>query len=411
MRVIYFDCFGGASGDMLLGALLDAGASLDRLNAGLARLGLGLRVRAGRVKRAGLSALKADVLYGDWQAEDAPQTPEHHHRGLREIRGLLQVPGLDHEVITRAVRVFERLADAEAAVHGVEPESVHFHEVGALDAIGDVLGACLCLADLGVSEVLFSRLPTGGGTVRAAHGLLPVPAPATMRLLRGLAVYDPGVEYEMVTPTGAAVLTALGTQVDRWPSMTVQAIGIGAGGRDTPRPNIVRAILGDVSAGIPARDGAHEWAAETVLALETNLDDVSGQIVAAAVERLIASGALDAWWSPCGMKKGRPGVQITCLTRGEDLDRMASVLFSELPTLGVRLYEVRRFILEREHQPVSTPWGEVRVKVGRLRGRVLVASPEFEDCKQVAEAAGVPVRAVMNAALAAAHGSDIKIET
>jgi hypothetical protein len=395
---------------MLLGALIDAGASLGRLNSGLDALGLGLRVRVERVKRAGLAACKATVLYGDASADLAPQVPEHHHRGLREVRQLLEVPGLDQEIARRSLGVFDRLAAAEARVHGVTPDQVHFHEVGALDAIGDVVGTCLCLADLGVSQVLFSRLPTGGGTVRSAHGELPVPAPATMQLMHGLAVYDPGIRQEMVTPTGAALLTALGSQVQEWPAMTVESVGVGAGGRDTPRANVLRAVVGDVtvreSKGALSPEG---WDREAIHVVETNLDDVSGQVVSAAIERLLDSGALDAWWAPCGMKKGRPGVHMTYLCREGDLERLAGLAFSELPTLGVRMHEVQRFVLKRSFERVTTPWGDVRIKIGTLGGAIVVASPEFEDCRKLAAVAGIPVRAVITGASAAAASAGIKI--
>jgi pyridinium-3,5-bisthiocarboxylic acid mononucleotide nickel chelatase len=406
VRIVYFDCWGGASGDMLLGSLLDAGASLENLNAGLETLAVGLSVQATRVRRAGLSAMKATVLCGSDAAETGHG--EHHvHRGLREIRELLAAPGLDDEVRAQATGVFERLAAAEASVHGVGPEEVHFHEVGALDAIGDVVGVCLCLADLGVQGVLFPPLPLGGGTVRSAHGELPVPAPATLQLLQGLHVFDPGIRHEMVTPTGAALLTGLGRQVQHWPAMAVLATGTGAGSRDTPRANVLRATIGDVSPDSRPDDAVPGWEAESVFIVETNVDDVSGQVVGAVIERLLGTGALDAWWSPCGMKKGRPGIQVSCLVSAESVERIAAVLFAELPTLGIRMQRLERYILSREFHTVTTRWGEVRVKVGRLGGTISTVAPEYEDCRRLAATAGVPVRLVLSAATAAAAAAGL----
>lgn len=410
MRVVVVDCWGGASGDMLLGALIDAGADLNDVNAGLESLGLDLSVSVEKVRRAGLAALKADVLCGG-RAADGASPGEHHHRGLREVLELLEAPGLDPQVRARATVVFERLAAAEADVHGVTPDSVHFHEVGGLDAVGDVVGTCLCLASLKVQEVLFSELPTGGGTVRSAHGELPVPVPATLRLIKGLRVYDPGIRHEMVTPTGAALLTTLGRQVEQWPSMSVLSTGAGAGRRDTPRANIVRAVVGEISSHAKPGGEPAGWDAENVFVLETNVDDTPGQVVGAAVERLFSAGALDAWWSPCGMKKGRPGVQVSCLVPAQLLETMARIIFEELPTLGVRMHQVQRYVLPREFHAVATPWGEVRVKVGRLDGTICTVSPEYEDCRRLAAQGEVPVRVILAAASAAAAQAGLTVTT
>ena len=406
MKTAYFDCFGGASGDMLLGALLDAGADRDAVNSGLAALGLGLRVTTRPVVRAGLAGLKATVLVGDAPADPGEAAadsdtapPEHHHRGLREIKELLaDASGLPEAVRTAAVVVFERLAVAEAAVHGTSPEEVHFHEVGAADAIGDIVGTCLCLHLLGVERVLFGRLPTGGGTVRAAHGVLPVPAPATLQLLTGIVVTDPGLAHEMVTPTGAALLVALGRQSLTWPDLTIEPSGVGAGTRDTARANILRVAVGQASAG---PGDAWRGGRDTVVVAETNLDDTSGQVVAAAVEALLTAGALDAWWQPAGMKKGRPAVTLSFICPPEQLVELARVAFAEVPTLGLRYYAADRLTLSREHRTVQTEYGGVRVKVGTEGERTFATTPEFEDCRALAVAAGVPVRAVIASAAAA----------
>ncbi|OGS67862.1 MAG: TIGR00299 family protein [Firmicutes bacterium RBG_13_65_8] len=391
MRVAYFDCWAGASGDMILGALMGAGAALDRVNHGLGLLGLGVSISVAPVRRGGFAAVKASV--------DGPAGPgDHPHRGLSEIRRLLADSGLPDSVKARAVSVFERLAQAEAKVHGTGVETVHFHEVGAIDAIADVVGSCLCMADLGLDAVYFSPVPVGGGSVRSSHGTLPVPAPATLELLAGLAVWDPGEQHELVTPTGAAILTTLGTQCARWPSMRVESIGLGAGSRDTARPNILRAIVGaPISSGAEAGSGLAAGR-DTVVVCETNVDDATGQVIAQAVDRLLTAGALDAWWSPAGMKKGRPGTKISFLSRPGDVCALVDLAFNELPTLGIRTHEVQRFVLDRAMETVETAYGPVRMKVGGSGKRVLTATPEFEDCRALAEARGIPVRTVIRAA-------------
>jgi uncharacterized protein (TIGR00299 family) protein len=430
-KVVWFDCHGGASGDMLLGALLDAGADLARVNGHLARLGLGLDLTATRVHRGGLAALKATVMVAGEPAdpsEGAVASGHQHlhrgqqrvqagataptsapgHRSLGDITGVIVQAALPGPIADMALRVFRRLAEAEARVHGSTVDDVHFHEVGAADAIGDVVGVCACLHDLGVDEVLFGRIPLGGGTIRAAHGELPVPAPATMELITGLDVWDPGVRHEMVTPTGAALLVALGRQVDRYPEVRVLRCGTGAGTRDTPRANVVRAVVGAAS-GPPFGASGSDAAIgqdEAVLA-ECNLDDTTGQVIAAACEALLRAGALDAWWTPCGMKKGRPGVVLSFLARPGEHDGLVRLAFAEVPTLGVRLSQVWRQVLARKHVVVDTPYGGIRVKLGGTPGAdgeraPIVATPEFEDCRQAAERAGVPVRLVIGAASEAA---------
>jgi len=451
--IVCFDCHGGASGDMLLGALLDAGADAEKVNAHLSHLGLGIHLRTERVQRAGLGALKATVMLGGVPADPAEAAqgdhvhphdhPHHHahnhghshghdhghgdehdhghgdhahdspsgsaephgeHRSLADVIAIIRGSGeLPAPIQEASIRVFGKLAEAEAHAHGQTIEHVHFHEVGAADSIGDIVGVCACLYELGAAEVYFGRLPTGGGVIRSAHGELPVPAPATMFLLSGLALWDPGVKHEMVTPTGAAALVALGTQVDRWPEMTVLAHGTGAGSRDTARANVVRAILGRRGSSVVAEA---DWQQDEVVLCETNLDDCSGQVVAAACESLLAAGALDAWWVPCGMKKGRPGVVLSFLGPPSSLGELLRVAFSQVPTLGVRFRPMSRATLARRHETVKTPYGDVRIKVGRAGDQVFVSTPEFEDCRRLAAATGVPVRDVIAAAVAAYAGRD-----
>ena len=424
---------------MVLGAMLDAGLSLDGLREDVSRLGLGgVEVRASRVTRGGMACTRAEVLEGGCAADAAgphghgrPHGAPHphalhghgssgregaeaegghshaghvhgeggvhrHRRGLTEILGLIEGSGLPERVRQDAGRVFRRLAEAEAAVHGCTPEEVHFHEVGAVDAIVDIVGAAAGLARLGVDEVRFSTLSCGGGHVHCEHGTLPVPAPATARLVEGFEVRLGGEdEGELLTPTGAAILTALGRQGPP-PPMRVQAVGCGAGGREREgSPNLLRLWLGET---------ADDEEADTVWCVETNLDDCPGEVVGYAMDRLFAEGALDVYLTPIQMKKSRPGVKMTVLADADRVEAMEAVLFAETPTFGVRRTEMRRSKLERESVRVDTPHGPVSVKVGRRKGQSVTVEPEYEDCRRVAEERGVSLREVMEAARRAARG-------
>jgi uncharacterized protein (TIGR00299 family) protein len=383
-RVLYFDCASGASGDMLLGALVDLGFSLDELRADLARLPLGgYRIDARQVDRSGLRATKVDVL---------AEAGGHAQRGLAEIQALVEGSSLPQAIRQRATALFRRLAEAEASVHGTTPEAVHFHEVGAVDSIVDVVGSLCGLARLGAERYVASPLNVGSGSVTMAHGVFPVPAPATARLLTGVPVYGMG-EGELLTPTGALLVTAFAESYGPLPALRPEAFGHGAGSRDTPgRPNVLRLVVG--------QDG-EAAAGERVLVLEAELDDMSPQLCEPLVERLSAAGALDVYFTAVQMKKGRPGILITCLARPDGREAIEEVLFSETTTLGVRRQEWQRSALERRSVEVATPYGAVRVKLGGRAGRVYNAQPEFEDCRQAASARGVPVKEVWAAALAA----------
>lgn len=434
MKIAHVDAFGGASGDMMLGALIDAGANLEVINECLSRLGLGLTASYERVRRSGIGAVKVTVRVGSTPAdpderhehhhghgqdhdhgqghdhshlhkdlcdqENQPEPHEHHHRGLKEIAAIIEAADLPGTVAADALRVFRVLAEAEAHVHGTTIDAVHFHEVGAADAIGDIVGTCAALHSLDVRRVTFGTLPTGRGTVRAAHGELPVPAPATLCLIRGLRIHDPEVYHEMVTPTGAALLVGLGTQAQSCPPMTIQSVGVGAGRRDTARANILRVLVGDA----PGVEGGGDSNHETAAVIEANVDDATGQVIAAAIDSLLAAGALDAWWTACGMKKGRPGAVVSCIARTGHVQELADVFFRELPTLGVRHYPVERSVLHRTHRRVVTSYGPVRVKVGFTSEHVCAVTPEYEDCRALAAASGVAVREVIRAATAAAEG-------
>jgi hypothetical protein len=382
--IAYLDCVGGLAGDMLLSALLDAGAPEAALRDVPGRLGLdAVELRVERVERHGIGALHLDVDGGDAAIGDWPS-----------IRGVLESADLADRVRARSHAVFARLAEAEASVHGVPPEQVHFHELGSVDTLVDVVGAVTLLDALDVKRLVCSPLPAGRGVVRAAHGMLPVPAPATVALLVGRPVYGVDLEAELVTPTGAALASTLADEWGPLPAMTVERVGYGAGTRDFPsRPNVVRVLLGPAAA---AADG------EVVL-LETNLDDLSPELVPDAAERCFAAGALDVWTAPIGMKKGRPGLLLSALARPEAEAAVARALLEETTTLGVRVSRLRRYELEREEWTVEVDGRPVRVKVGRLDGRVVNVAPEHDDCATVARATGTPVKSIWIAALAAAR--------
>jgi uncharacterized protein (TIGR00299 family) protein len=386
MKLAYFDCFSGISGDMTLGALVDAGASLDALRAELAKLPVaGWQMAAERVKKGAIAAtfVRVEVAGG-----------QRHHRHLGDILQIVEQAPLAPRVRERAAAIFRRLGEAEARIHGVPIEKVHFHEVGAVDAIVDIVGACVGLELLGVAEVYGSPVNVGGGTVGTAHGTLPVPAPASVELLRGAPTYSSGIEKELTTPTGAAILSTLARGIGAQPPMRVAAVGYGAGTWDLPgQANVLRVMIG-TAAGAGAAD-------ETLTMLETNLDDITPELVGWVTEQALAAGALDVFTTPVQMKKNRPGVLLSVLCAADAADRLAALLFRETTTLGVRSYAVRRRALERALENVETPWGAVAVKVARLNGAVLNAAPEYEDCARLARERGVPLKQVMAAAQAA----------
>lgn len=391
-RLAYVDCFSGVSGDMLLGALLDSGLAVDELRAGLERLpvrGWALDVLA--AEQHGIGGTRAHVRLD----QDADQP----HRGLADVEAVVAAGGLPETVRDRALAVFRRLATVEARIHGTTVDEVHFHEVGAVDAIVDVVGVVLGLHLLGVDAVLSSGLPTGSGWVRSSHGPLPVPAPATLELMR-LAQAPTrrtpptsGDTGELTTPTGAALLTTLG-RFEQPTFVQVQRVGYGFGSRELPWPNAVRLCLGEVA-------GSAEVERDWVTQLETNLDDATPEELGFAMERLLEAGALDVAFSPLQMKKNRPGVLLRVLARPADATRLAEMVLEQTSAFGVRLESLERVVAPRSQVEVETPWGRVRVKRKLVRGR-LVSAPEYEDCARLARDAGLPLRRVFEAALVVA---------
>jgi len=388
IRSAYFDCFSGISGDMVLGALVDAGADLRAIEAELRRLGLeGWKISASKVQRRAIFATHVKV-----ETEE-----QHHHRGLSIILKRIEDAQLAPRAAERARKIFTRLAEAEAHVHQVPIEQVHFHEVGAVDSIVDIVGAAIGFEMLGIDEFACSPLDVGAGQVKTAHGLLPVPAPATAELLRGAPTYSSGLPRELVTPTGAAIATTLATRYAEMPPMTLRAIGYGAGSADNAeKPNVLRLLIGERATSDLGEPDEY-WDAP-VTAIETNLDDMSPQIYGYFAEKALEAGALDVFSTPAQMKKNRPGLLVTILSEAANVSRLIDLVFRETTTIGVRAYDVRRKTLAREFVPVETPFGEVRMKISRLNGAVLNATPEYEDCQKLAAERGVPLKQVMAAA-------------
>ena len=387
-RVVYLDCPSGLAGDMLLAGLLDAGANLERLREVPGLLGLsGVSIAAERVERQGIGALHLRIEASD----------DHAHRDYREIRGLVERAGLPARAQSRALDAFARLAEAEGRIHGVPADDVHFHELGAIDTLVDVCGAFVLLDDLDVARVTCSPLPFARGFTGAAHGVLPLPAPATLGLLEGVPMVGVEMDAELVTPTGAAIAT---TVVDAWgtlPPLTLERVGYGAGTADfADRPNVVRVVLGTEAAAT---------ATSPVVLLETNLDDLSPEFVPDAVERCFAAGALDVWTITAQMKKGRPGIVLSALARPAAEADIARAMLEETTALGVRVTRLDRYELEREERTVEVAGGTVRVKIGMLDGRVVNVAPEHDDCAALAKSTGRAVNSIWAEALARAIGS------
>jgi uncharacterized protein (TIGR00299 family) protein len=385
MNLVYFDCFSGISGDMTLGALIDAGCDVARLRSELRSLQVpGWEISAEKVWKNGMAATYAKV-----KTED-----QKKHRSLTDILEILEKSELVPQVRDRASSIFQRLGEAEARVHDVPVEKIHFHEVGAVDAIVDIVGACIGFQSLGIDKFACSPLNVGGGSAKMAHGVLPVPAPATANLLQGKPTYSNGVQRELVTPTGAAIVATLCDSFGPQPPMTVSAIGYGAGTTDLEgQPNVLRIMVGE------SAEKAVAGYDEEVSVIEANLDDMNPQIYGYFLERALAAGALDVYTTPVQMKKNRPGTLLTVLCKPQDTNALTSMIFAETTTFGVRTTNAQRRILPREHVSVSTTFGDVRIKLSRVNGRILHVSPEFDDCRKLAVEKNVPLQEVINEAL------------
>ncbi len=376
MKICYLDAFSGIAGDMTVAALIDAGAPFDPLAAGLNSLGTGAAFRVEKVRRGGLAATRFVVEGGEQRA----------HRHLPQILRMIDSGALPDRVKENASAIFRKLAEAEARVHGIAAEKVHFHEVGAVDSIADIAGAALGLFLLGVEEVHASAINVGGGTASTEHGLLPVPAPATAALLEGKPVYSRGPQVELTTPTGAAIAATLAASFGPLPPMRISGMGYGAGTKEfTEQANVLRVILGEAS-------GAAE--ATSVAIIEANIDDSTPETLGYAMERLLEAGALDVTLAPVSMKKNRPGVTLSVIARAEDRERLAALVFAETSTLGLRIVMAERRIEARSVVEVETRYGKARIKVSASGA----FAPEYEDCRKLARETGTPLKEIMTEA-------------
>jgi len=387
MKLAYFDCFSGISGDMTLGALVDAGCDVERLRADLRGLQVpGWELSAEKVWKNGMAATYVKV-----KTEN-----QSKHRSLGAIHEILQKSQLAPGVRERAAAIFTKLGQAEARVHDVPLEKVHFHEVGAVDAIVDIVGACIGFQALGIDKFACSALNVGGGTAKMAHGVLPLPAPATADLLQGKPTYSNGVQKELTTPTGAAIIATLCDSFGPQPPMSVSAIGYGAGTADLEgQPNVVRILIGE------ATEETVTGFDEEIAVIEANLDDMNPQIYGYFLEKALTSGALDVYTTPVQMKKNRPGTLLTVLCKPQDTNTLMSLIFAETTTFGARTYRAQRRTLPREFLKVATAFGDVRVKISRVNGRILHVAPEYDDCRKLAVEKSVPLQRVISEALRA----------
>lgn len=409
MTTLYFDCFAGAAGDMILGALIDAGVPLAEVQQALGTLGVdGVSVSADRVLKTGVAATRFRVHEHQPATAAGPAgASPHRHYHLTHIFAAIGKSALSPEGRARATRMFERLADAEAAIHGTTMEKVHLHEVGAVDSIIDIVGTVFAMERLGATRVVASPVNVGGGMVSTAHGVFPVPAPATVRLLGTAPQYSDGTEAELLTPTGALILTEYAESFGPMPAMRVARVGYGAGERDLPAtPNVVRVFVGEavpVRGHAPAGATAHgdhaaHGAPTVVVVMACEIDDMNPQIFGVLMDRLYEAGALEVFYQPVQMKKNRPGTLMTIVARPDHQDRLADLVFRESTTIGIRFQEMSRLCLERELVPVETPLGVVRFKVARRDGQVVNVQPEFDDMVRLAAEHGLPVKAVQAAA-------------
>ena len=446
MRIAYLDCFSGISGDMFLGALVDAGVPPELLQRTARALNVGAELEISRVQRNGISSTKVDVIVNGekdlpreefWEKQrehshrhsdgtvhshphehahehgehsHAELHPHHHeHRGLNEIRKIIESAGIPETAKRTALAIFQALGEAEAKVHDKDLETIHFHEVGSADAIIDIVCASVGAHALGVDEWHCSALNVGGGVVHCAHGTLPVPAPATVELLRGAPVYSSGIQKELVTPTGAAIVKTLVKEFGDFPSMSISGTGFGAGSRDLKgQANVLRLTIGETSPAIMSTRASQGRTAtarlesdESVTVLEATIDDMTPQVFGFVLERLLEEGALDAFGLPVQMKKSRPGMLLTVLSRNEDAQRLSELIFSETTTIGLRVRKEGRITLQREWVPVETRWGTVRIKLARSHEEELNAAPEFEDCRKLAIEHRVALKRVMQDAMRA----------
>ncbi|HSQ77543.1 MAG TPA: nickel pincer cofactor biosynthesis protein LarC [Nitrospirota bacterium] len=382
MTIAYFDCFSGISGDMILGALVDAGVSIEALRTELEKLNLpGYEITALKVTRAGISATKVHVCL------DEKEQPERH---LSDIRTIIEASALSPSIKQKSICIFTRLAEVEAKVHDTTPDKVHFHEVGAVDAIVDIVGSVIGLGLFDVRTVVGSPVNVGSGTIKTAHGTLPVPAPATAELLKGIPSYGSSIPFELTTPTGAVLLSTLASSFGPMPQMRLGRIAHGAGGKEIPgQPNVLRLMIGEP---------VFAYDEDTSIVIETNIDDMNPQIYDYLIEKLMKQGAQDVYLTPIIMKKGRPAVLLSVLTDKTKTEMMLDTIFRETTSIGVRILEAGRKKLTREIKEVDTIYGKISMKISRRGDEILTVTPEYDDCRKIATEKQVPLKTVLEEA-------------
>jgi len=394
MKIAYFDCFSGAAGDMIVGACLDAGASADHLREELAKLNLSeVDLRIEKVNKAGFAATSFNPVI-----THLDHTP---HRHLPDILKIIAQAALSNSVQEKASSIFTRLAQAEARVHGCEVEKIHFHEVGAADAIMDIVGAAVALESLGIEKIFCSKLTVGGGTVKCEHGTMPVPAPATAELIKGIEITPTDIQHELLTPTGAAILTELSESFGPIPAMRIESTGFGAGQRDLPtQPNVLRLLIGQSNQPVQSSTLQDE-----VVVLEANIDDATPELIGHVTDQLTQSGALDVFCTSIAMKKNRPATSISIISRPEDTNKLEGILFTECTTLGIRRHTCQRSLLDRKTETIQTPYGPIRIKTGYYNDNPVTIAPEFEDCQKAARKHNLPLKTIMTEAILAHQNS------
>jgi pyridinium-3,5-bisthiocarboxylic acid mononucleotide nickel chelatase len=391
MKTAYFDCFSGISGDMTLGVLVDLGAKPDLLQNELAKLNLeGYKLSFTKVKKHSITATKANV---ELHHDHDDQHDHHHGRHLSDILKMISESELSDDVKEKSKLIFSRLGEAEAKVHDVTIEEVHFHEVGAVDSIVDIVGSVIGISVLGIKKIYSSPLPLGQGFVKSSHGIIPIPAPATVELLKNIPAKKTEIQGELVTPTGAAIISTLAESFGTIPNMVIEGVGYGAGTKElTEQPNLLRVILGDTKLA---------YEGDTINIIETNIDDMSPQIYDSLIDKLLALGAVDVYMTPIVMKKSRPAIKLTVLVDSAHLQDACACIFAETTTMGVRIYEANRNKLSREMVEVETEYGKVSVKLGKLGDDVLKILPEYDDCKHLSEKNNIPIMKIHQAVLKA----------
>ena len=379
MKILYFDCFSGVSGNMILGAMVDAGIDIKALKKELKKLDLhGYSLKVSKVKRKGIKGTKVDVI--------VDKKKHLHHTHYKDIKRLIERSKLPEKIKEDSLSIFKNIAEAEAKIHRTSVDNVHFHEVGAVDSIVDVVGASICISLLNSDTILSSPINTGKGMVKTEHGLLPVPAPATTEMLKGFPSYSSDIEFELATPTGVGIITAMAKASNAIPVMKTNAIGYGAGSKDfSDSPNLLRIMIGE---------GYSPSEQDSITVIESNIDDMNPQFYDHIMNRIFDAGALDVFLTPIIMKKNRPAVKITLLSDNDNVNKLADILLKETTSFGLRMYKTERIKLEKEIKTVKTEYGSTKVKIGKKNGKIINIAPEYEDCKRIANERGISIREV-----------------